>query len=190
MASEVIRIARPADAAAMVTIYAPHIIDSHTSFEESVPSAAEFAERFADPEGLHPWLVLEVDGVVAGYAYGGALRGRAAYRWTIEVSIYLDPAFQGRGLARRLYAKLFDLLRAQGYCNAFAGVALPNDASVAFHLGCGFKTVGTYEKIGYKNGQWVDVAWYGMRLQDPEGEASEPVAVRDLTAEARAILSL
>ena len=156
----------------MVEIYRPHVEDSWASFELVTPTAEEIAARVARAQERHEWLVADAFGEVLGYAYGGAHRAREAYRFTVEVSAYLAAGAQGRGVGAQLYARLFDRLAELGYCNAVAGVTLPNDKSVAFHERLGFTPVGVYHRIGYKFGAWRDVAWYERALRDgpPPGQ--------------------
>lgn len=168
-----IRDAVPADAAACARIYAPYVTDTVISFEARPPTPSEVRCRM---EQAHLWLVAEDDGEVCGYAYGSPHREREAYRWAADVSIYLAAQHQRRGLGRRLYARLFDGLRDRGACTLCAGIALPNPASEALHRGMGFEEVGTYRRIGYKLGRWVDVRWYQLDLrpspEPPPGRAS------------------
>jgi phosphinothricin acetyltransferase len=167
-----IRPAVAADADAMVEIYRPHIEQSWASFELVTPTAAEMAARIAAAQERHEWLVAEASGEVLGYAYGGTHRAREAYRFTVEVSAYVAAAAQARGVGARLYERLFCRLAELGYCNAVAGVTLPNDASVAFHERLGFTPVGVYHRVGFKFGEWRDVAWYERQLREgpPPGE--------------------
>ncbi len=168
MSELTIREATTADAAACVEIYAPIVEQTTTSFETEVPAVDEFAKRMRRCIATHAWLVAELDGRIVGYAYGGTHRTRAAYQWSAEVSAYVREGFRRRGVARSLYAELFDRLRERGYCNAFAGITLPNDSSVAMHVAMGFSFIGVYHKIGFKFDQWCDVAWYELRLRDVE----------------------
>lgn len=171
-ADVVIRRARPEDADAIVDIYRPHIEGSWASFELVTPTAAEMAARVAKAQERHDWLVAVAGEEVLGYAYGVTHRAREAYRFTVEVSAYLGAAAQGRGVGKQLYERLFERLAELGYCNAVAGVTLPNDKSVAFHERLGFTPVGVYHRIGYKFGAWRDVAWYERSLRDgpPPGQ--------------------
>jgi phosphinothricin acetyltransferase len=157
-----IRDAVPADAAACARIYAPYVTDSVISFEARPPSPSEMRCRI---EQAHLWLVAEEEGEVRGYAYGSPHREREAYGWAADVTIYLAARHRGRGLGRRLYARLFEGLRDLGVCALCAGIALPNPASEALHRGMGFEEVGTYPRIGYKLGRWVDVRWYQLDLR-------------------------
>ena len=164
-----IRDAAAADAAACAAIYAPYVRDTAISFESEPPSPEEMAGRIADHQRRHAWLVLEQDGDVAGYAYGGPFMARAAYQWATAVSVYLDPARHRTGGGRALYEALFDRLAARGHRTALAGIALPNEASVGLHLALGFEHVGTYRRVGWKLGRWHDVAWFQRVLVDDDG---------------------
>src|SRR5258708_16054144 len=146
----IIRSAGPQDAGAIRDIYAPFIVDGATSFEVEVPAVAEMEQRIRQLQEQYPWLVLEEDGAVLGYAYASTHRARHAYQWSVEVSVYLAAHGRRRGGGRALYAALFDLLRRQGYVNAFAGITLPNDASVGFHRALGFAPIGVFARIGFK----------------------------------------
>ena len=145
------------DAAACVAIYAPYVTDGVASFETEAPGEREMAERIARTCETHPWLVAEHDGRVVGFAYGCPHRTRHAYRWTADVSVYLDAGHHGRGIGRALYDALLPLLREQGIHTACAGITLPNPASVALHEAVGFRPVGIYRAIGFKFGAWHDV---------------------------------
>lgn len=131
-----------------------------------------------------PWLVAEADeATVVGYAYAAQHRERAAYRWSVDISVYVDPAWHGRGIGRALYNALLSVLRRQGFVNVYAGVTLPNPASVALHESIGMHLIGVYERVGFKLGAWHDVAWYGMRLAEPDangGAPPEPTPLPDI----------
>lgn len=179
-----IRLADPEpDAQRVAAIYRPAVETTVASFEEVPPSAAEMAERMRATLERLPWLVAAADGEVVGYAYAGAHRARAGYRWSVDVSVYVDPGRQGRGIGRALYTELFELLRRQGYVNMYAGVTLPNPASVGLHERMGMRLVGVYERVGLKFGAWHDVAWYGLRVAEPGGVPSDPIPLPELTAD-------
>lgn len=169
---------RPADpvrdAAACAAIYAPFVRESAVSFEEVVPDADAIAERIARLSATHAWLVAEVDGRTAGFAYGSPHRERAAYRWACEVSTYVDPEHRRRGIGRALYGELFARLRAQRFHVVCAGITLPNDASVGLHESLGFELVGVYRGIGWKAGAWRDVGWWQMQLIPPLDDGTPP----------------
>jgi L-amino acid N-acyltransferase YncA len=163
------------DAAACAAIYAPYVEETAISFELEPPSAAEFAERIAATVESYPWIVLEGDENVEGYAYASRHNSRAAYRWTVDVAVYVDRSRHRRGGGRRLYEALFELLREQGYRVACAGVTLPNAASVGLHEALGFEPVGVYPRVGWKAGVWHDVGWWTLRLlPDADDPPSEP----------------
>ena len=170
----IVRFAQPRDAAALASIYAPFVADTSVSFEEVPPDAAEFTTRIDSVTGRLPWLVAD-DGTIAGFAYASDHRARAGYRWSVDVSAYFDERYRRMGLASQLYEKIFRLLVAQGYVNALAGVALPNDASVGFHKRAGFEPIGTYHHIGFKLGAWIDVMWLEKALQPCPIPPPDPV---------------
>jgi phosphinothricin acetyltransferase len=176
-----VRLGTAADAGEVRAIYGAVVETSATSFELVVPSEAEMAARIVDRQPDHPWLVAEVDGRIAGYAYAGRFSGRAAYDWSVETSIYLADRAQGRGIGRTLYGGLLGVLAAQGYRQALGGVALPNPASVALHEGLGFVRVGVYRAVGWKFGVWHDVEWWQRDLTPPDaGRPVPPVPLTEL----------
>lgn len=171
-----IRVADPArDAIRVAEIYAPYVTDTIISFEEVPPSAAEVGARMQHVLEWAPWLVAEDEQArVIGYAYAGRHRDRAGYRWSVDLTAYVDPEWHGRGVGKALYAGLLPILRRQRFVDAYAGIGLPNDASVALHKSIGMSLIGVYEKVGWKLGSWVDVAWYGMQLTEPSAGGSAP----------------
>ena len=166
------------DAAACVAIYAPYVAHTAVSFEEVVPTTAQFATRIAETSARYPWLVLEDDGRVTGYAYGGPFKERAAYRYACEVSVYLEHGLRRSGGGRALYSALLARLAERGYRTAAAVIALPNDASVALHSALGFTPVGTFRRIGWKHDRWHDVAWMqrDLGVGDTTRSSSAPSA--------------
>ena len=159
-----VRRAEPSrDAARCAEIYAPFVRDTWISFELDPPDAAEMARRIARYRESHGWLVGEIDGVLAGYAYASPHRERAAYASSCDVAVYVDPAFARRGVGRALYAALIEQL-APRFHAAFAGIALPNEASIGLHEALGFTPVGIYREVGWKMGAWRDVGWWQRRL--------------------------
>lgn len=169
-----VRAASPADAEACAAIYAPYVTDTTITFETVPPSTEEMAERIAAAARSHAWVVLEDEGQVAGYAYGGPFKSRAAYRWSCEVSVYLELGRRRTGAGRTLYDVLFARLVERGFRTAVAGMTLPNDASVGLHRAMGFEPVGTYRRIGWKHGAWHDVAWTQRPLILDEDPPTEP----------------
>jgi len=174
-----IRLARKEDAEALRRIYEPYCLDSIITFEEEAPSLAEMEERILSVTSFLPWLVAEDrDNTILGYAYAGKHRLRRGYQWSVETSVYLRQGESGRGVGKKLYGTLFKILKAQGLINAYAGIALPNENSVGFHDALGFKQFCNYEKVGFKNGQWVDVAWWHRLINPvPEGIPDAPLAI-------------
>jgi L-amino acid N-acyltransferase YncA len=152
------------DAAPCLTIYAPFVTDTAVSFEELVPTRAQFVERIRASQSSHAWLVAETDEGVIGYAYANAHRERAAYRWATDVTVYVAPAHRQAGVGRALYTALLGRLVERGYLIACAGIALPNPASVGLHRALGFRQVGVYRRIGWKAGAWRDVSWWQRDL--------------------------
>ncbi|MGK3982526.1 arsinothricin resistance N-acetyltransferase ArsN1 family B [Sorangium sp. So ce136] len=170
---DILRMAHAGDAAAVAAIYAPSV-SGPTSFELEPPTAAEMAARIAGVLAHAPWLVLERDGMVVGYAYGARHRDRAAYQWSVDTSVYIDAAHHRTGVGRALYRALLQLLRLQGFYVAHAGVTLPNPASVGFHEALGFEPIGVYRDVGYKQGAWRDVGWWRLALRAPDGPPASP----------------
>jgi phosphinothricin acetyltransferase len=168
-----IRLAVPEDAGAIAAIYAPAVTDNSTSFEVVAPDAVEMAKRIATITQRYPWIVSDDDGIVTGYAYGSMHRARYAYQWSAEVSAYVRDDYQRRGIGQALYTSLFAILALQGYRNAFAGITLPNQASVEFHKAMGFSVIGIFHRIGYKFGEWHDTIWLERALA-AYGEAQPP----------------
>ena len=164
-----LRLATPDDAEAVAAIYAPVVRDTTVSFELEPPSAAEMRARIAATPATLPWLVsLDAAGAVDGYAYAGRHRERAAYQWSVDVTVYVRADARGQGVGRRLYAALFAELVGRGYVQAFAGIALPNAASVGLHEAMGFEAIGVYRSVGFKHGAWRDVGWW---QRPPAGSA-------------------
>ena len=176
-----IRMATPDDAPSVQAIYAPFVDETIISFEEVPPRVDEMAQRIAYVCAHYPWLVaVDDDGAVMGYVYGSSHRTRPAYQWSVDVSVYVDPRCQRRGIGRGLYTALFALLRAQGYVNAYAGIALPNPASVGLHTALGFEPVGVYRQVGYKLGAWHDVGWWALQLTGPMPAPPPPQPIAGL----------
>lgn len=175
-----IRAATADDAAAIADIYAPYVRTSTISFETEPPGAAVMAERMkASP--LLPWLVAtDEDGLVLGYAYASTFKTRAAYRWTVETSVYLAGDQRGKGVGRLLYAALLATLKAQGFTQAVAIIALPNDGSISMHESVGFRRAGQLREVGWKAGSWLDIGYWQAELAEPGDPPAEPRAFGDV----------
>ncbi|HZZ90919.1 MAG TPA: GNAT family N-acetyltransferase [Usitatibacter sp.] len=172
----IIRPAEIGDVPPMLAIYAPYVEGSTISFEREVPSVEEYGARVK--KYLEGWagVVAEDDLQVLGYAYGSAHRERAAYRWSVETTVYVAQYAQRRGIGRRLYAALLPKLAELGYCNAYAGVALPNAASIGLHEVMGFRRIGTFPRVGRKFNRWCDVAWFHLPLREAPVEEVDGAA--------------
>jgi len=168
-----IRSATPDDAAACEAIYRPIVLETGISFEWEPPSVEDFRARIDKVTSKYPWLVaLDGSGSVAGFVYANTHRDAPSYQWSVNTSVFVREDARGRGVGLALYTALHRQLVALGYYRAFAGVALPNAGSVALHEAAGYRHLGTYEKVGFKLGQWRDVAWFQKQLQPP---AEQPV---------------
>jgi L-amino acid N-acyltransferase YncA len=161
-----IRDAVRSDARAMLAIYRPFVQETAVSFELTPPSEEEFERRIAAAQSQWAWLAAERGGEVVAYAYGSSFRSRAAYQWSVETSAYVDRAHHGHGVGKELYRRLIDVLADKGYCTAYAGITLPNQASVRLHQSLGFVEVGIFRRAGRKFGAWHDVSWWQRPLRD------------------------
>ena len=165
-----VRAATPQDAEQLLEIYTPFVISedcsvSNVSFELTAPSLAEFRQRIVDISSKYPYLVGEKDGQILGYVYCHPYRERLAYQWSVEVTIYLAPAGQGKGLGRLLYETMEKLLCLQGVTMAYSCITVGNDHSIKMHEAVGYRLIGTFTNSGYKNGQWLDTVWLEKQLQ-------------------------
>ena len=172
--SAVIRLAAERDAEQVAAIYAPNVTDAIVSFETEAPSAEEMSRRIEGTLERFPWLVCERQGRVLGYAYAGAHGSRAAYQWSVDVSAYVHEGERRTGVGRALYTSLISVLALQGFYNAYAGIALPNPASVGLHEAVGFRPVGIYRGVGYKLGAWHDVGWWHLSLRERVANPDPP----------------
>jgi len=156
-----IRPAEPADSAAVAAIYNHYVAETVITFEEEPVTSGEMARRIQDVQSaLLPWLVAEENGRVAGYAYATPWKTRSAYRFSVEITVYLAPGRTGRGLGSLLYSHLFSALQTRGIHAVIGGVALPNQASVALHEKFGFTKVAQFSQVGFKFNQWIDVGYW------------------------------
>jgi phosphinothricin acetyltransferase len=184
-----IRFAAETDATQILDIYAPIVADTAISFEEVAPSRPEMAGRIRSTLERYPWLACEEGGRLLGYAYATEFQPRSAYQWSVEVSTYVRPEARRKGVASALYTSLIGILRIQGFVNALAGIALPNDASVALHEQFGFRPVGVLQDIGFKMTQWHDVEWWALRLQQPRDPPDAPKSLLEVSAESAALMA-
>ena len=175
-----IRFAEPTDAAGILAIYGPYCESTCVSFEVVAPTIEQIQERINRITADYPWLVGEIDGQIASYVYASRHHERAAYRWSVDVAVYVAAEQQRRGVGRILYETLFSILREQGHFKAFAGITLPNPASVGLHEGLGFRPVATYRGVGHKFGRWLDVGWWQRDLQPERDNPTEPHPFRSM----------
>ena len=175
--SKRIRLADVEDAEAILGIYKTYIENTRVTFETEVPSVEAFKERMERIMAHFPWIVCEIDGRIAGYAYGSKHGERAAYRWSADLSVYIDAKFHRRGIASALYRAVMELLRLQGYFTVYAGVSTPNEKSEAFHTAIGFRNLGEFKNVGFKLGLWRGVAWYELPLAEYVAEPAETTAI-------------
>ena len=174
MSKPAIREASPADGAALAAIYAPYVENTAISFEEAAPGADAMAMRIADQHADLPWLVAEAGGDILGYAYAAPYHPRAAYRYTIETTVYVGDAARGRGIGRDLYRALLERLDGGGLHMAVALIALPNPASVALHAATGFSSAGILREVGFKFGAWHDVGFWQRPLGGEAASLGRP----------------
>ena len=176
-----LRLATDDDAEGVAEIYGPIVASSPISFEIDPPDADEMRRRMRDLQPMYPWLVCESEGRIAGYAYAGSHGSRAGYLWSVNTSVYVHPAFHRRGVGTSLYRWLFEILVAQGFVMAFAGITLPNPGSVGLHESTGFRLVGVYQQSGFKDGVWYDVGWWQRPLQPAPSAPDRPRTMVELT---------
>lgn len=175
-----LRLATPADARRILAIYAPYIENTSFTFETEIPTIEQFADRISSYLTNWPWLVCEVNGTIAGYAYATRHRERTAYQWCTESSVYIHDDYQKWGIGRALYSSLFAILKKQGFRNIYAVINLPNEKSVSFHEQMGFKWFATYENVGYKLGRWKNVGWWRFIVNDFGMEPDPPLKFEQL----------
>jgi L-amino acid N-acyltransferase YncA len=170
-----IRLAVPGDAEGVWAIYTPYVRTSAITFETTEPSVQEVAQRIAGISARYPWLICETSDAITGYAYASRHRERAAYQWCVEVSVYVDGAHHGRGIGSALYDALFRILMDQGFYTAYAGITLPNPASISLHEKKGFKAIGVFGNAGYKLNAWHDVGWWQRSLREKDAAPDTPM---------------
>lgn len=185
-----IRFATEADISQMLAIYAPFVLETTCSFEYTVPTEEEFTRRFREKTAQFPWLVWEENGQVLGYAYGSRPFERMAYSWCAEVSIYLHPAVHGRGIGRRLYSLLEQLIFAQGYRRIYAIITSENLDSLAFHQAVGYTLTAAFPDCGFKFGRWIGTIWLEKAGKCSEMPTEPPLSIHTLVKNNRNICEL
>ena len=162
----IIRAATEDDSADILNVYSFYIENTAASFETSVPSVEEFAQRIGGILKTYPYLVCELDHEIIGFTYASRHRERAGYRFGVDVSIYIKKGMQGQGIGTALYERLFAELSDKNYYNAYASITLPNESSCALHKKFGFKEIGIHHNTGYKLGKWHDILWLDKVIKD------------------------
>lgn len=175
-----IRLATENDSESLLTIYGEYIRNTAVTFETDIPSVVEFSNRIRNVLESTPWLVCEINGENVGYAYASKHRERAAYQWSVDVTVYINPQFHRKYIATALYTALIELLKIQGYYSTYAGVSLPNVNSEGFHESFGFKPVGVFHNVGYKFGEWRDVKWFELRILGYFANPEVPITINKI----------
>ena len=175
-----IRLAKEADIAAMLAIYAPYVENTAITFDINTPSLFEFNQKMNAILIEAPCLVCEVDGEITGYAYADVHRSKGAYKWTREVSVYVPKEYQSNKYGTALYYSLIDLLKCQNYRSLIAGITLPNIPSVNFHEKFGFHQIGVYDNVGFKLGKSQRVGWWQLSLEDYQEPAKDIIPIEQV----------
>ena len=163
-----IRQAKPEDAEKLLAIYKPYVEKTAITFEYAVPTVEEFKQRICHTLEKYPYLVAEENGAPVGYCYVSAFKGRAAYDWSVETSIYVKEDCRKSGIGRALYQALEEVLSLQHVCNLCACIAYPNPPSIRFHEAFGYVTAAHFHKSGFKSGKWYDMVWLEKTLTKHE----------------------
>lgn len=177
-----IRFATTDDSVALLQIYAQYI-DTPITFECTLPTELEFADRMKDIISNYPYLVCEENQRIIGYAYAHRQKEREAYQWNAELSVYIDKEFTSKGIGRKMYTVLIELLKLQGIKTIYGAITVPNEKSQKLHLALGFKELGTYHNTGYKCGKWHDVAWYEKTITSYETEPAPILSINEIEDE-------
>lgn len=160
-----IRAVTPDDITAITAIYNYYILNSVATFEETILAESDIAGRVQTLLALNlPWLVAEHDGDIVGYAYAGQWKQRSAFRFAVEISVYLSPSLEAKGWGTKLYQALFTQLRDSDISTVIAGITLPNPASCALHEKMGMTKVGHFHDVGFKFDRWLDVGYWQVKL--------------------------
>ena len=178
--NKTIRLATLNDAEKILAIYSKYIKNTTITFEVEVPTLEAFQTRMKNIMSFFPWIVAEIDGEIAGYAYASKHGERAAYRWSADLSVYIDEKFHRHHLGTDLYDELIDLLKKQGFCTVYAAISTPNPKSEAFHQSYGFHRIGEFKNVGHKMNQWLGVTWYDLQIADYVSNPKEPISFTQL----------
>ena len=185
-----IRPATEKDIPEILSIYAPYVENSTVSFEYDVPCSRSFLQRFLDITDQFPWLVWEENGRILGYAYASAPYSRAAYSWCAEPSIYLREEAWGKGIGKKLYAVLEEILQLQGYQVIYALITAENHASIAFHRKMGYEIKGDFPNCGYKFNRWLGVFWMEKRIKSVQSPSGFPIPWKVIVQDVKRISNI
>lgn len=177
---KIIRFANLDDADDILKIYEKFIKETVVTFEIEVPSIESFQNRMKSIMDFYPWLVCEVDGEIAGYAYASKHGERAAYRWSADLSVYIGEKFHRHHLGTDLYDEVIQYLKKQGFCTVYAAISTPNPKSEAFHQSYGFHKIGEFKNVGHKMGKWLDVTWYDLQIAEYSENPQEPLSIQQI----------
>jgi len=189
-----VRLATPADLPAILAISNWAAAHTAANFAVEPEPLAQWEGDYTSTNAMYPWLVavavaVAVDdddgdgGTVLGFAKAGRWKGRCAYAYSVEVTVYVHPDHHGRGVGRRLYERLFAILKQQGYHAVFGGITQPNEASVRLHESFGMRRVALFERVGWKFGRWHDVAYWQGTLREAEEPPTRVLSVAEATAQ-------
>ena len=178
--NKTIRLATLDDAEKILAIYSKYIKNTTITFEVEVPTLEAFQTRMKNIMSFFPWIVSEINGEIAGYAYASKHGERAAYGWSADLSVYIDEKFHRHHLGTDLYHELIDLLKKQGFCTVYAAISTPNPRSEAFHQSYGFHKIGEFKNVGHKMNQWLGVTWYDLQISDYVSNPKEPISFTQL----------
>lgn len=177
-----IRFVTKKDVFCLLKIYFQYI-DTLTTFEYELPSKEEFTQRIVEISKDYPYLVLEDNNKIIGYAYAHRFQQRAAYSWNTELSIYLDKNQTGKGYGRKLYSVLIEILKLQEIRNIYALITEPNEGSKKLHKTFGFNKSGIFHKTGYKNNAWIDVELWEKQINPYSKIPREFISIKDVDKE-------
>ena len=187
---QMLRLASPHDAPALLAIYAPYVQNTSITCEYEVPSGEEFSDRIRRTLTRYPYLVAEQDDKIIGYAYAGAFHPRKAYEWCAETSIYVDQNCKRAGVGRRLYEALEQILKQQNILNLNACIACPqiedehlNNDSIRFHTHMGYRMVGKFQACGYKFDRWYDMVWMEKHIGEHHSGQADFVPFADMAGQ-------
>lgn len=175
-----IRLVSISDAAELLKIYAPYVLQTSFTPESQIPSLKSFQDKINQTIPVYPYLVCIMNEKIVGYACAHKYRQASGHQWSVETSVYCAQDMQGKGIASKLYKTFFEILKLQNFINVFAGIILPNDRSVAFHQKFNFTKVGIFEKGIYKSGVWHDVLWMQLALCPHPKNPSLPVPLPEI----------